>query len=134
MSVSGTIDQTGISGRTVRPRVVPNISVGRWYPIKLVFQYRAYAHDRMVQTGAGETIEISSRALRLHISNELPPEVDQLDLSIAWPVPLGGVTPLQWTIKAKPAWRAAGWVFVCINSHEFRTASARSRQLMSACG
>jgi len=30
-------------------------------------QYRAYSDDRLVQTGAGETIEISSRALRLRI-------------------------------------------------------------------
>jgi hypothetical protein len=88
----------------------------------------------LVQTGAGETIEISSRALRLHIPDGLPPEVAELDLAIAWPVPLGGVTPLQWTVKAKPAWRAPGWIFVCIASHEFRTAGTRARLAMSACG
>lgn len=114
--------------------MAPNISVGRWYPLKLVFQYGAYSDDRLVQTGVGETIEISSRALRLRISSELPPDVGRLDLAVAWPVPLDGVTPLQWTIKAKPAWRAPGWIFVCITSHEFRTAGARGRQLMSACG
>ncbi len=134
MRLGGKRERPVIGGQSVRPRMAPNISVGRWYPIKLVFRYRAYADDRLVQTGAGETIEISSRALRLRISEELPSQVAELDLAIAWPVPLDGVTPLQWTIKAKPAWRAPGWIFVCIASHEFRTAGARGRQLMVACG
>ena len=122
------------ASQNVRPRVSPNISVGRWYPIKLTFQYQAYSKDRLVQIGVGETIEISSRALRLRTQKELPTEVAELDLAIAWPVALGGVTALQWTVKAKPAWRAPGWIFVCIASHEFRTAGARGRQLMTACG
>ncbi|HEY9140375.1 MAG TPA: hypothetical protein VIN93_05755 [Bryobacteraceae bacterium] len=134
MNMSDKSDRPAASGRSVRPRLAPNISVGRWYPLKLVLQYRAYSDSRLVQTGAGETIEISSRALRLSMPKELPPEVVELDLAIAWPVPLDGVTPLQWTIKAKPAWRAPGWIFVCITSHEFRTAGTRGRQLMSACG
>jgi len=108
--------------------------MGKWYPIHLMFQYRAYAEGRLVQTGVGETIEISSRALRLRIPQELPAKAEELDLAIAWPVPLDGITPLQWTVKAKPAWRAPGWIFVCISSHEFRTAGARGRQLMTACG
>ena len=134
MKLSGNSNPLINGGQRVRPRVPPNLSVGRWYPIKLGFQYRAYADDRLVQTGVGETIEISARALRLRISGELPSQVAELDIAIAWPVPLDGVTPLQWTVKAKPAWRVPGWIFVCIASHEFRTAGARSRQLMAACG
>jgi hypothetical protein len=134
MNPSDKSDRPVIGGQSVRPLVSPNISVGRWYPIKLVFQYRAYLGDRLVQTGAGETIEISSRALRLRMPKELPAQVAELDLAVAWPVALDGVTPLQWTMKAKPAWRAPGWIFVCIVSHEFRTAGARARQLMAACG
>jgi len=66
-------------------------------------QYRAYSDDRLVQTGAGETIEISSRALRLRIPEELPVQVAELDLAIAWPAAaLGGVTPLQWSLKRNP--------------------------------
>ena len=87
-----------------------------------------------MQTGVGETIEISSRALRLRTQEELPSRVAELDLAIVWPVALGGVTALRWTVKAKPAWRAPGWMFVCISSYEFRTAGARGRQLMTACG
>ena len=117
-----------------RPAAPRKTYVGRWYPVKLVFQYRAYADGRLVETGAGETIEISTRALRLWIPKELPAQVAELHLAVAWPVPLGGVTPLQWTVKGKPAWRASGWIFVCIASHEFRTAGARGRQAMAACG
>jgi len=134
MTLSGKSDWPTASGQSVRLRVSPNASVSRWYPIELVFQYRAYSDDRLVQTGAGETIEISSRALRLRIPEELPVQVAELDLAIAWPAALGGVTPLQWSVKAKPAWRAQGWIFVCIASHEFRTAGARGRQFMAACG
>ena len=134
MRVTGKSDRPVIGGQSVRLRVSRSSSVGRWYPIRLVLQYRAYSEDRLLQSGAGETLEISSRALRIRIAEELPSQVVELDLAIAWPVPLNGVTPLQWTIKAKPAWRTAGWIFVCIASHEFRTAGARNRQLMAACG
>ncbi|MGB7758487.1 MAG: hypothetical protein WBL61_01585 [Bryobacteraceae bacterium] len=117
-----------------RPAARRKASVGKWYPVKLEFRYRAYVGGRLVQTGAGETTEISTHALRLRIPKELPAQVAELDLAIAWPAPLDGVTPLQWTVKAKPAWRAPGWIIVCIVSHEFRTAGARARQLLAACG
>jgi len=135
MSVSG-INERPVSavGQSVRPRLSPNMSVGKWYPIKLAFQYRAYSDDGLVQAGTGETIEVSTRALRVRIPQELPAQAAELDLAIAWPVPLHGVTPLLWSVKAKPAWRAPGWIFVCIARHEFRTAGARGRQLMAACG
>lgn len=134
MNLSGNSDRTAIGHESTRFAASPNISVGKWYPIALVFQYRAYSDERLVQSGAGETIEISSRGLRLRIPEEIPSEITELQLAIAWPVLLDGVTPLQWSVKAKPAWRAPGWIFVCIASHEFRTAGARSRQVMAACG
>jgi len=112
----------------------PNISVGNWYPIRLALQYRAYANGRLVQTGTGETIEVSTRALRVKVAEELPADAGELDLAVAWPAALDGTTPLQWTVKGKPAWRAPGWIFVCIASHEFRTAGIRNRQMMAACG
>jgi hypothetical protein len=123
-----------IIGKSTRFGGARNVSVSRWYPIALVFQFRAYADDRHVQSGAGETIEISSRGLRLRIREEILPQVNELQLAIAWPAMLDGVTPLQWSVRAKPAWRANGWLFVCISSHEFRTAGARSRQVTAACG
>jgi len=120
--------------KSTRLAASPNISVGRWYPIALVFEYRAYSDERLVQSGAGQTIEISSRGLRLRIPEEIPSEITEVQLAIAWPVLLNGVTPLQWSVKAHPAWRAPGWIFVCIASHEFRTAGGRSRLAMAACG
>ena len=134
MSLSATTDRPPTSDQRSRPVFPQKISVGRWYPIVLKFQYRAYSIDRLVHTGAGETIEISSRALRLRIPEDLPAQVAELDLAIAWPVPLNGVTPLQWIVKAKPVWRSPGWIFVGIASHEFRTAGARARPAMTACG
>jgi len=135
MNMSG-VNERPVSavGQAVRSRMSPNVSMGKWYPIKLAFQYRAYSQDRVMQAGTGETIEVSTRALRIRIPEELPPQAVELDLAIAWPAPLHGVTPLLWSVKAKPAWRAPGWIFVCIASHEFRTAGARGRQLMAACG
>jgi len=134
MKLSGNSHRRITADQRVRSAPPPKTSVGRWYPIVLKFQYRAYSTERLVHTGAGETIEISSRSLRLRIPEDLPPQVAELDLAIAWPVPLYGVTPLQWTVKAKPVWRSPGWIFVCIASYEFRTAGARGRQAMAACG
>ena len=108
--------------------------MGRWYPIELGFQYRAFAEDHPVQAGTGRTVEISSRALRIRLDDELPPQVSALQLAIAWPATLEGGTPLQWVVRGKPAWRATGWIFVCMTGHEFRTASVRARQAATACG
>jgi hypothetical protein len=135
MSMSGMNERpVSAVGQSVRPRALPNVSMGKWYPIKLAFQYRAYSDGRLVQTGTGETIEISTRALRVRIPEELPARAAELDLAIAWPVPLDGVIPLLWAVRAKPAWRAPGWIFVCVASQELRTGGARGRQLLAACG
>jgi len=134
MNLRGNGERPAITHKSTRFAVSRDISVGKWYPIALVFQYRAYSDERLVQSGVGETIEISSRGLRLRIPEELPAQLTEMQLAIAWPVLLNGVTPLQWSVKARPAWRAPGWIFVCIASHEFRTAGVRSRQTMAACG
>lgn len=133
MTVHGNGDRA-VRKYTGTPPDPPKASVSRWYPIALVFQYKAYSAAHLVQSGVGETIEIGSRGLRLGIPDELAPQITEMHLSIAWPAMLNGVTPLQWYVRAKPAWRAPGWLFVCIVSHEFRTAGVRSRQVMAACG
>jgi hypothetical protein len=79
----------------------------------------------------GETIDISSRAVRLRVPTEFPARVEELNLAIAWPVALEGGKSLQWTVKARPAWRAPGWIVACIVSHEFRTAHS-NRMAMAA--
>ena len=135
MNFSGNRRRRAIRHKSTRFADTPSFSVSKWYPLALVLHYWAYAGERLVQTGAGETIEISSRGLRLRIPDEIPSQVTEMRLAIAWPVLLNGVTPLQWSVKAKPVWRSIGWLFVGISSHEFRTAGARRReQVMVACG
>ena len=134
MNAIGMDDSRTSGERRVRATAPARSYARTWYPMTLVFQYRAFSGDRLVHTGVGETVEICSRAVRLRVPKDLPTQVEELELAIAWPVPLGGVTPLQWIVKAKPVWRAPGWVFVCIASHELRTASTRKLLAMAACG
>jgi hypothetical protein len=134
MQASLVVDMPAMGERRVRALAPPRTDGYGWYPLALALEYKAFSGGLLVQTGAGETTQISSRAVRLRVSKDLPALVDELELAIAWPVALDGVTPLRWIVKVKPAWRAPGWVYGCIASHEFRTAGTRNRLAMAACG
>jgi hypothetical protein len=133
MDASCVVDRLTRGVRRVHVPAPPKADAGGWYPIALEFRYRAFWCGNLVHSGEGETAEISSHAVRIRIPMDLPGRVDDLELAIAWPVPLNGVTPLRWIVKAKPVWSAPGWMFASIVSHELRTAGSRSGMAMAAC-
>jgi len=134
MNGIATDDRNAVCERRVYTTAKPRKNACRWYPIALSFQYRAFSGGRLVHRGVGETIDISSHAIRLSMPFDLPGQVDTLDLAVAWPVTLGGATPLQWMVKAKPVEREPGWILACIGTQELRTVGPTKRLAMAACG
>jgi hypothetical protein len=134
MDASCVVDRIARGVRRVHVPAPPKAEAGGWYPIALEFRYRAFWCGNLVHSGEGETVEISSHAVRLRVPMDLPPRVDDLELAIAWPVALNGVTSLRWMVKAKPAWNTPGWIFASIVSHELRTARSHGGIAIVACG
>ena len=99
-------------------------SKSAFYPLTLAFTYAAYREGRVIQRGTGETMEMSSFAVRAKFAEAIPAEVTDLRLSIAWPATLGDGTNLQFVIEGRPSWEGAR-MEVRFWRYEFRTAPRR---------
>jgi hypothetical protein len=99
-------------------------SKSAFYPLKLTFTYTASRDGRVIQRGMGETIEMSSCAVRAKFAEAIPAEVTDLRLSIAWPATLSDGTNLQFVVEGRPSWEGAR-MEVRFWRYEFRTAPRR---------
>ena len=106
--------------RFYRPR-----SKSAYYPLTLAFTYTAYREGTVIKRGTGETMEMSSFAVRARFAEPIPAEVTDLKLSVAWPATLGDGTNLQFVIEGRPSWEGAR-MEVQFCRYEFRTAPRRS--------
>lgn len=97
-----------------------------YYPLRLAFSYAAYRGDRLIQQGSGETVEMSSAAIKVTLTEAVDPRATGLKLSIAWPAKLDGGTALQFVVEGSPIWDGALLAEVAIQRYEFRTAPKHS--------
>jgi hypothetical protein len=74
-----------------------------------------------MDSGTGTTVDVSSGGLLLEIGQELAPGV-MIELSIAWPVLLHNVAPLQLVVAGRVVRAQGRRVAVRMIQHEFRTA------------
>jgi hypothetical protein len=96
---------------------------GSRYPIVAEMYYRVIRKHVAVETGRGRTVNISSSGILIETDHALPAGL-RVDLSIAWPVRLHNVTPLQLCLKARTI-RTEGYrTALKIFRHEFRTRPA----------
>ena len=101
---------------------------GLYYPLRLSFSFMAYRRGNVIQSGVGQTFEISSTGIRVNLAEALSPEVTEIKLSIAWPAILDDGTNLQFVVQGRPASISAGSMEmeIAILSHEFKTAARRA--------
>jgi hypothetical protein len=93
------------------------------YPIVAELHYRMTRKHVEVETGRGRTVNISSSGILIETDHALPPGL-RVDLSIAWPVSLNNVTPLQMCIKGRTIRTEGRRTAIKIFRHEFRTRPA----------
>lgn len=104
-------------------------SVGAYFPLTFAFSYIAYCKGHVVQRGTGETIEISSSGVRVKTAESVDASVNQMRLSIAWPVKLDDGTRLQLVVQGPVARAAATLMEVAFWQYEFRTAPRAATSL-----
>jgi hypothetical protein len=93
------------------------------YGMQLQLRWQLVRRRRVVDTGTGCTVNMSSGGLRFEAGREMPSGMN-VELAIAWPVLLLNVAPMQLVITGRILRSGDGWAAIRTVTHEFRTFSA----------
>ena len=93
----------------------------RRYNLQLELKWKLIRRRRLLDTGAGRTIDVSSGGIRFDAGRHLPEGLN-VELSISWPVMLRNVAPMQLVATGKIVRCDGREVAMQTVQHEFRTA------------
>jgi hypothetical protein len=94
----------------------------RRYHLQLELKWKLIRRRRVLDTGIGQTIDVSSGGILFDAGCHLPEGLN-VELSIAWPVLLHNVAPMQLVAAGKIVRCNGRQVAIQTMQHEFRTAS-----------
>ena len=97
----------------------------RRYHLQLDLKWKLIRRRRLLDTGAGRTIDVSSGGIRFDAGRHLPEGLN-VELSISWPVLLRNVAPMQLVASGKIVRCDGRQVAMQTVQHEFRTAGIAS--------
>ena len=105
----------------------------RRYEIQLDLRWRLIRRRRVLETGTGHTIDMSSGGVHFETDRPLPAGLN-VELSIAWPAMLHNMAPLQLVVAGKIVRTNGRRTAIQKHQHEFRTAglSAEQRAMANA--
>lgn len=92
----------------------------RRYYIQLEVRWKLIRRRRVVDSGVGTTVDLSSGGIRFAAGADLPEGLN-VELSIAWPLLLHNVTPLKLVVAGRIIRSGSGWAAIRTVQHEFRT-------------
>jgi len=92
----------------------------RRYLIQLDLRWKLIRRKRVLDTGAGRTIDVSSGGICFETERPLHPGLN-VELSIAWPVLLHKTSPLQLVVSGRILRIHGNRSAVVMTQHEFRT-------------
>ena len=94
----------------------------RRYDLSLNVRWKLIRRRRVLDSGTGITIDVSSGGLLLETDRELPSGLN-IELSISWPVLLHNVAPLQLVVAGRVVRTTGQRIGIRMTQHEFRTLS-----------
>ena len=97
----------------------------RRYGIRLDVKWKLIRRRRVLDTGIGRTLDLSSGGLLFDPGRHLPEGLN-VELSITWPVLLHNVAPLQLVVSGRIVRASGRSIAVRTVQHEFRTAAVPS--------
>jgi hypothetical protein len=97
----------------------------RRYHLQLELKWKLIRRRRLLDTGTGRTIDVSSGGIRFDAGRHLPEGLN-VELSISWPVLLRNVAPMQMVASGKIVRCDGREVAMQTVQHEFRTAGVAS--------
>ena len=92
----------------------------RRYSLQLELKWKLIRRRRVLGSGSGSTLDLSSGGVRFDAGHPLAEGLD-VELSIAWPVLLHNVAKLQLTVFGRIVRGEGRLVAVQMVQHEFRT-------------
>ena len=113
-----------LNSKTRRPELADQIAGDRRddrrYPIELELKYKLIRRKRVLDTGVGHTIDLSSGGVLFQAERPLPAGLN-VELSITWPVLLHNVAPMRLLVIGKIVRSDRSRIAVRTVQHEFRT-------------
>ncbi len=92
----------------------------RRYAINLEVRWKLVRRRRVIDSGVGHTLDLSSRGIRFHAGRDLPTGMS-VYLAVSWPARLDNVAPMQLAIQGPIVRSGEGWAAIRTAQHEFRT-------------
>ena len=92
----------------------------RRYQLQLELKWKLIRRRRVLDTGTGQTVDVSSGGFLFDAGRHLPEGLN-VELSVAWPVLLHNVAPIQLVATGKIVRANDRQVAIQTIQHEFRT-------------
>jgi hypothetical protein len=105
----------------------------RRYALLLDVKWKLVRRRRVLETGTGRTLDLSSSGILLDAGRQLPEGLN-LELSVAWPVLLHNVAPLQLCVVGRIVRSDGRLAAIQMVQHEFRTAGISADQRGAVAG
>jgi hypothetical protein len=99
----------------------------RRYELQLDVKWKLIRRRRVLDTGTGQTIDMSSGGVLFDAGRHLPEGLN-VELSITWPVLLHNVAPMQLMASGRIVRSSGRKVAIQTTQHEFRTAGIPAEQ------
>jgi len=99
----------------------------RRYGIQLELRWKLIRRRRVLDSGVGRTVDLSSGGLLFDCGRQLPVGLN-VELAISWPVLLHNQAPLQLIVSGRIVRCASNRTAVMMAQHEFRTSGASADQ------
>jgi len=103
----------------------------RRYQLDLEVRWKLIRRRKVQDSGTGRTIDLSSGGILFDARRPLPAGLN-VELSIAWPVLLHNVAPMQLVVSGRVVRSSNGHAAIQLIQHEFRTTGVTAEQRQAA--
>jgi hypothetical protein len=119
--------------RTEQPTILDAIAgdrrSDRRYNLELELRWKLIRRRRVLDSGVGRTIDLSSGGILFESGRHMPPGLN-VELSITWPVRLHDMAPMQLFVYGRIVRAQKGSAAIRMVQHEFRTAGIPAEHLL----
>ncbi|HUB81201.1 MAG TPA: PilZ domain-containing protein [Bryobacteraceae bacterium] len=105
----------------------------RRYRINLDLRWKLIRRRRVLDSGVGRTVDLSSGGILFDPGRTLPVGLN-VELAISWPVLLRNEAPMQLIVSGRIVRAAHNRTALAMNQHEFRTSGTLAENRMKRTG
>jgi hypothetical protein len=127
------MDSTGFWGKSGGDQIAGDRRQDRRYQLQLECKWKLIRRRKVLDTGIGRTVDVSSGGLLFDAGRHLPEGLN-VELSIAWPVLLHNVAPMQLVASGKIVRSNGRHAAIQTVAHEFRTTGIPADQRQTPNG